>query len=77
MRERVLVGTSDGLHELGGPERGHLAGCEVAALAVEPGRWWAIVGGRALGRLDASTDGGRRFGLPAKGLRPVQCVALA
>ena len=52
----VLVGTTDGLHELGAQERTHLAGHEVGALAREDSTWWAIVDGRAI--WSAGADGG-------------------
>jgi hypothetical protein len=40
-QERVLIGTSEGLHELGTLHRNHLAGSEVTALATMAGHWWA------------------------------------
>lgn len=47
---RLLVGTSDGLYELGARERSHLNGHEITALAGD-GRWgWALVDGRTLWR---------------------------
>ena len=40
---RVIVGTSDGLHELNGERTGHLEGHEVAWLARGESGWWAVV----------------------------------
>jgi hypothetical protein len=45
---RLLVGTTEGLHELGSTERRALEGQEITALARDGARWWALVGGRAL-----------------------------
>jgi hypothetical protein len=45
---RLLVGTTEGLHELGSAERRALEGQEITALAREGARWWALVAGRAL-----------------------------
>ncbi len=45
---RVLIGTEDGLHELGGRERHELVGRPVTALVGDRGRWWAILDGRTI-----------------------------
>jgi hypothetical protein len=45
---RVLIGTEDGLHELGRRERHELAGRAVTALAGDGGQWWAILDGRTV-----------------------------
>ena len=47
---RLLVGTSDGLYELGAREWTHLNGHEITALAGDGRWWWALVNGRALWR---------------------------
>jgi hypothetical protein len=49
---RVLVGSEDGLRELGGREGHELAGRPVTALAVDRGRWWAILDGRTIAARD-------------------------
>lgn len=49
-QERVLIGTSEGFHDLGTLHRSDLAGSEVTALATAAGHWWAIVDGRRRGR---------------------------
>jgi hypothetical protein len=54
-QERVLIGTSEGLHELGTPHRSCLAGSEVTALATTAGHWWAIVDGQTV--LHRDVDG--------------------
>ena len=54
-QERVLIGTSEGLHELGTPHRSYLAGSEVTALATAAGHWWAIVDGQTI--LHREVDG--------------------
>jgi hypothetical protein len=53
---RVLVGTREGLREVGGPDRAALAGDAVTALARDGARPWALTGGRRLWRGDG--DGG-------------------
>src|SRR5262245_36176476 len=50
----VLVGTREGLRELGAREGGHFDGHEVTALAIDGGRWWAILDGRTVARREAS-----------------------
>jgi len=47
---RLLVGTADGLYELGARERRHLNGHEITALAGDGGGWWALVDGGTLWR---------------------------
>lgn len=47
---RVLVGTTEGLQELGATERRALEGQEITALARDGDGWWALVGGRTLCR---------------------------
>ncbi len=47
---RLLVGTSDGLYELGARERTHLNGHEITALAGDGHWWWALVDDRTLWR---------------------------
>jgi hypothetical protein len=44
----VLIGTDEGLREVGGPERAQLAGHAIAALAHERRRWWAAVDERTI-----------------------------
>ena len=51
---KVLVGTTDGLHELGGSEGVQIAGHEVNSLARDASDWWAIVDEREVWR---SSDG--------------------
>jgi len=48
--ERVLVGTEDGLHLVGGRREVALGGHAVNALAREDALWWAILDGRAIWR---------------------------
>lgn len=50
MNPVVLVGTSDGLRELGPSERTHLGGHDITALARDGERWWVITDGRGLWR---------------------------
>ena len=52
MSIRILVGTSEGLRELGATERVHLAGHAVTALAFEGRRVWALLDGRTVWRAD-------------------------
>ena len=47
---RLLVGTTDGLYELGAREGSHLNGHEITALAGDGRWWWALVDGRTLWR---------------------------
>lgn len=47
---RLLVGTSDGLYELGAREPTHLNGHEITAVAGDGRWWWALVDGRTLWR---------------------------
>ncbi len=47
---RLLVGTSEGLYELGAREPRHLSGHEITALAGDGRGWWALVDGRTLWR---------------------------
>jgi hypothetical protein len=47
-QERVLIGTREGLHELGTQHRSDLAGSEVTALATAAGHWWAIIDGQTI-----------------------------
>lgn len=63
----VLVGTADGLHELGANRRSHLAGHEITALAREGSRWWTIVDGRTIWY--SLSDGLWEEVATAKGLR--------
>ncbi|MGH7319582.1 MAG: WD40/YVTN/BNR-like repeat-containing protein [Candidatus Rokuibacteriota bacterium] len=49
----VLVGTSEGLRELGMVERTHLDGREITAMARHRSGWWAIGDGRTIQRSDA------------------------
>ena len=50
MQPTVLVGTTDGLHELGEERRVQLAGHEVTSLARGDSGWWAIIDGREVWR---------------------------
>jgi hypothetical protein len=52
---RLLVGTTEGLHELGSAERRALEGQEITALTRDGAQWWALAGGRALNRSDDGT----------------------
>ncbi len=45
---RILVGTADGLHELGVREGSQLVGREIRALVRGEDRWWAIVDDREI-----------------------------
>jgi len=51
---RILVGTSEGLRELGAREAAHVVGHEVTALVVDGDRWWAILDGRTIAARDAA-----------------------
>lgn len=42
----LLVGTAEGLYELGARERSHLGGREITALAGDEAGWWALAEGR-------------------------------
>ena len=55
---RLLIGTAEGLYELGARERSHFNGHEITALAGDGLRWWALVDGRTLWhwRKDASWE---------------------
>jgi hypothetical protein len=50
----VLIGTSEGIRELGEPQRTHLGGHAIGALTREGRRWWAVVDDRTI---RASADG--------------------
>lgn len=50
MQQKVLVGTDDGLHELGNGGDVRVAGHEVGALAGDEKGWWAILDGREVWR---------------------------
>ena len=54
MQRRVLVATTDGLHQLGDGDAVSLAGHEVSALASDGSGWWAIIDGHEIWR---SPDG--------------------
>ena len=43
MQRKVLVGTTDGLHELQGESSVKIAGHEVKSLATGDSGWWAII----------------------------------
>ena len=53
MQQKLLVGTSEGLHELGDDRRTLVAGHEVGALAREGSGWWAIIDQGQVWRSDA------------------------
>ena len=53
MKPIVLVGTKDGLLELGPRPRNHLAGHRITAIAVERREWWAAVDDRGIWRAAA------------------------
>jgi hypothetical protein len=46
----LLVGTAQGLHEIGGEGAVHLPGQEITALARDGQAWWAVVAGEAVWR---------------------------
>jgi hypothetical protein len=50
MQTIVLVGSKDGLLELGSRRRTHLAGHRITAIAVDRGYWWAAVDERGIWR---------------------------
>ncbi len=54
MSIRILVGTSGGLSEAGTPERTHLAGHAITALAREGGGWWVLADARTVWRGDGA-----------------------
>ena len=45
MQQKVLVGTSDGLHELSDDRQIRVAGREVTSLARDDSGWWAVIDG--------------------------------
>ena len=51
-RPHLLVGTVEGLHEVGVQERSHLNGHEILALVNDRHSWWALVDGSTLYRFD-------------------------
>ena len=55
MQQKVLVGTADGLRQLGEDGCVHMAGHEVGALTRDDSGWWAIVDGCEVWR--CATDG--------------------
>jgi hypothetical protein len=57
MKPTVLVGTKDGLLELGPRPRTHLPGQRITAIAVDRGRWWVAIDDRGIWRAGA----GRRW----------------
>src|SRR5581483_869655 len=65
---RVLVGTAEGLRELGDREATAFDGREVTALAPDGAGGWALLEGRVLARRDGGDGGWREAGrLPAGG----------
>ena len=48
MQSKILVGTTDGLHEVDGERRILLGGHEVTSLASGDAGWWAIIYGREI-----------------------------
>ena len=48
MQSKILVGTTDGLHEVDGERRILLGGHEVTSLASGDAGWWAIIDGREI-----------------------------
>jgi photosystem II stability/assembly factor-like uncharacterized protein len=71
-QERVLIGTSEGLHELGTLHRSHLAGSEVTALATAAGHWWAIVDGQTITHRDGDGPWDEVAAVPEP---PATCLA--
>ena len=48
MEERILAGTGEGLHVLGGETQVEMAGHEVSCLVQDEAGWWATVDGKEL-----------------------------
>jgi hypothetical protein len=71
-QERVLIGTSEGLHELGAQHRTHLAGSEVTALATAARHWWAIVDGQTIVHRDGDGSWNEVGAVPEP---PATCLA--
>jgi hypothetical protein len=61
----TLVGTTEGLHELGEREATTFAGREVTALAKDGGGLWALLDGRALARRETDSAWREAGTLPA------------
>ena len=57
----VLVGTKDGLRELGAETRTHLGGHRITAIAVDRRDWWAAVDDRGIWRGIWRAGAGRRW----------------
>jgi hypothetical protein len=71
-QERVLIGTNEGLHELGAQHRTHLAGSEVTALATAARHWWAIVDGQTIVHRDGDGSWNEVGAVPEP---PATCLA--
>jgi hypothetical protein len=71
-QERVLIGTSEGLHELGAQHRTHLAGSEMTALATAARHWWAIVDGQTIVHRDGDGSWNEVGAVPEP---PATCLA--
>jgi hypothetical protein len=61
MKPTVLVGTKDGLLELGAETRTHLGGHRITAIAVDRRHWWAAVDGQGIWRGTWRAGAGRRW----------------
>jgi photosystem II stability/assembly factor-like uncharacterized protein len=55
MEQTLLVGTTDGLHEIPGKGKIDFAGQEVRSLAKSDSGWWAIIGRREVWRYDTGS----------------------
>ena len=56
MEQNILVGTEDGLRQLGGDGGVHMAGHQVSALTRDDSGWWAIADGREVWRREADGE---------------------
>jgi hypothetical protein len=71
MKPIVLVGTKDGLLELGARSRTHLSGHRITAVSADRGEWWVAVDERGIWR----TGAGRRWEQVAESAdHPVTCL---
>ena len=71
MIPRVLVGTVDGIHELGEEREVHLAGHRAGCLAKDASSWWAVIDDTEIWR---STDAGEWRRIASTGPLRANCV---
>ena len=73
---RILVGTADGLHTLGGRTAPQLAGHEVRNLSSDGRAWWAIVDRQQIYTRAQGSRWKRMFTLPAGQPEPLEALCL-